>query len=239
MASATVQQLKRALRAAGSPRRAKASRWFFKTGKGEYGEGDRFLGVSVPEQRALAKRFRDLPLRALQTLLRSPYHEERLTALFILVGRYQRTEDKKQRGRLVRFYLRNAQRVNNWDLVDSSAPALLGDWLRDNPRAVLYRLARSRNLWEQRIAVLAAGAFIRDGDFVDTLRLARYFLTHKHDLIHKAVGWMLREVGKRDRAAEERFLRMYAHRMPRTMLRYAIEKFPPRERKRWMQKEKG
>ena len=212
------------LEALAAPAKAKAAAWFFKTGEGQYGHGDAFLGVTVPEQRRIAKRFAALPQGELRTLLRSPVHECRLTALLILVRQYERG-DASLRARIARFYLAHRARVNNWDLVDSSAPYILGRHLLDKDRAVLYRLARSRRLWDRRIAIIATAAFIRAGDYRDTLAIAKLLLADPHDLIHKAVGWMLREVGNRSLATEERFLKAHAARMPRTMLRYAIEKF--------------
>jgi 3-methyladenine DNA glycosylase AlkD len=228
-ASSVVTELKRA----GSPAKAKVYAWFFKTKEGQYGHGDIFLGVTVPEQRAIAKKFRDLSFEELHDLLHRDIHEARLTALLILVDQYKRASAKRKE-QITRFYLRHAKRVNNWDLVDSSAPYILGDHLLKRDRAVLYRLARSRNLWERRIAIIATQAFIREGQFTDTLRISEILLTDSHDLIHKAVGWMLREVGNRSQLAEERFLKEHAAKMPRTALRYAIEKFPPAKRKSYM-----
>ena len=206
---------------------------FFKCGPGEYGEGDRFIGLTVPAQRRVARQFRDLPLAEVDVLLHSPVHEERLTALFIMVDQFRRHEAR--RGGIVSLYLRRLRRVNNWDLVDSSAPQILGAWLLDKPRGRLDRLARSRNLWERRVAIVATLRFIANGESADAIRIATLLLHDEHDLIHKATGWMLREVGKR--ASEEAlraFLARHAARMPRTMLRYAIERLPPRERARWL-----
>jgi 3-methyladenine DNA glycosylase AlkD len=230
-----LQRVQQALRAAGSPKKAAAARWFFKTGAGQYGAGDRFLGVTVPEQRVIARQYPNLTLPQLERLLRSSYHEFRLTALLILVRRYEKAKaDAATQRSIVDFYLRNRRWVNNWDLVDSSASYILGEYLVDRSRTRLHTLARSRSLWDRRIAIIATAAFIRRGDFADTFRIAAVLLDDDHDLIHKAVGWMLREVGNRDRAAEERFLRQHYRRMPRTMLRYAIEKFPPALRKRYL-----
>jgi 3-methyladenine DNA glycosylase AlkD len=223
----------RALAALGTPEKAKTSAWFFKTGAGQYGHGDVFLGVTVPEQRKLAKDHAALPLAELETLLASKVHEHRLTALLILVRQFEHGDAAAQ-ARIARFYLANRKAVNNWDLVDGSAPYILGRFLLGGDRAILYRFARSRDLWERRIAIIATFAFIRAGDFADTLAIAKLLLSDTHDLIHKAVGWMLREVGNRAPEAERRFLAEHAAAMPRTMLRYAIEKFPERERKAFL-----
>lgn len=229
----TAATLQRDLRRLASAVRAKTSAWFFKTADGQYGAGDVFLGVTVPQQREVAKKFRDLSLSEVLKLLKSPYHEHRLTAVLILDDQFQRA-DETRRARIARAYLGSTKYVNNWDIVDSSAPQILGTYLLDKPRAVLYRLARSNNLWERRISILATQTFIRHGQFNDTLKLAKLLLQDKEDLMHKAVGWMLREVGDRDRKLEERFLNRHAGRMPRTMLRYAIEKFPSVLKKRYM-----
>ena len=229
--SQTVAELERELKKHASPARARASAWYFKTGPGGYGHGDVFLGVSVPDQRRVARRFRDLPLRETARLLRSQLHEHRLTALFILVDRFQRAEET-ERGRIYALYLRSTRFINNWDLVDSSAPYIVGPYLLNRSRRVLHRLSRSRRLWDRRIAVLATAAFIRQGQYADTLEIAQRLLEDPHDLIHKAVGWMLRSIGDRDRAVELRWLRQFGSRMPRTMWRYAVEKLPARERDR-------
>jgi 3-methyladenine DNA glycosylase AlkD len=202
---------------------------FFKTGPGEYGEGDVFIGVTVPRQRAVARRFRALPLHHLATLLDDRRHECRLTALLILVDQYERA-DARTRTAIARFYLAHLDRVNNWDLVDSSAARILGAHLQTRSRRLLDRLAASRSLWRPRIAIIATHWFVRQGAFDDALRIADRLLDHPHDLIHKAVGWTLREVGNRDEEVLVRFLRTRYTRMPRTMLRYAIEKFPARRR---------
>lgn len=229
----TVISVQRDLKRLSSPAQAKASAWFFKTGKGEYGYGDKFLGVTVPEQRRITKKYRDLPLVDVLKLLRSKYHEHRLTAVLILGDQFRRA-DLNGRKQIVRAYLKSTKYVNNWDIVDSSAPQILGAYLLDKPRAVLYRLVKSKNPWERRIAILATQTFIRHGQFDDTLQLATTLLRDQHDLLHKAVGWMLREVGDRYRAIEERFLKKHATSMPRTMLRYAIEKFPSAMKERYM-----
>ena len=217
------------------PERARHLQRFFRTGPGEYGEGDRFLGLRVPEVRAIARRHRELSLADLANALASPWHEHRQAALFVLADRYRRAEPA-EREAIAAFYLDHLDAVNSWDLVDGSAPHILGAHLLDRDRAVLYELAASGRLWRQRVAMLATFAFIRAGQFEDTLRLAELLRDHPHDLIHKAVGWMLREVGKRDLATEERFLDRHAARMPRTMLRYAIEKFEPERRRSYLQR---
>ncbi len=221
------------LDAAGDPERARHLQRFFRTGPGEYGEGDRFLGLRVPQVRDIVRRHGGLPLADLAGVLQSPWHEHRQAALFALVDRYRRAAEERET--VVRFYLDHLDAVNSWDLVDGSAPQLLGEHLLSRGRAVLYELARSGHLWRQRVAVVATFRFIRAGQFDDTLRLAELLRDHPHDLIHKAVGWMLREVGKRDQAVEERFLDRHAARMPRTMLRYAIERFDPERRRHYLQ----
>ena len=223
------------LDAAADPERARHLQRFFRTGPGEYGEGDRFLGLRVPQVRAFARRHRELPLPDLAEVLASPFHEHRQAALFVLADRYRRAAPADQEA-IAGFYLQHLAAVNSWDLVDGSAPHILGAHLLTRSRAVLYELARSGHLWRQRVAVLATFRFIRAGQFDDTLRLAELLRDHPHDLIHKAVGWMLREVGKRDQAVEERFLERHAARMPRTMLRYAIERFDPQRRRRYLQR---
>jgi 3-methyladenine DNA glycosylase AlkD len=210
---------------------------FFKTGPGEYAEGDRFRGLKTPQVRATVKRAEALPFAEIARLVESPWHEDRATGLLVVVRRFERAKDPAIRRELFGFYLAaaTAGRINNWDLVDITAPQIVGGWLRERPdRArTLDRLAGSALLWERRIAVLATLHFIRCGEFGDTLRLAAACRGDRHDLMHKAVGWMLREVGKRDRAALDLFLVEHAARMPRTMLRYAIEKHSAAERTRW------
>jgi 3-methyladenine DNA glycosylase AlkD len=232
------------LRRAASPEKALVLARFFKTGRGEYGEGDLFLGVMVPEQRKIAKSFlagtealtcRET-LAEVLTLLGSAYHEERLTALLILVGLYNRSGDK-DRERIYGFYLKNLKCVNNWDLVDLSAPNIVGAHLLDKDSALLFTLAGSDHLWTRRVAVLASFAFIRAGCFSETLSLAQRLLVddrEAHDLMHKAVGWMLREVGKRDQQVLEAFLDLHAARLPRTALRYAIERFAEPTRAKYL-----
>lgn len=232
--------VKQALKVYASAEKAKANAWFFKTGKGQCGEGDQFIGVTVPEQRRVAKHFRELPLDEVEALLASPIHEHRLTALIILVGQYQRLKKSGHERSIVDLYLTHLDDVNNWDLVDSSASYILGDWIVTHPadEPMLTVLAKSGDLWKERVAMIATAALIRAKNYGPTLNLAERFLTHKHDLMHKAVGWMLREVGKQDRPVLERFLAKHAAVMPRTMLRYAIEKFEPEERKAYLEMKK-
>ena len=202
---------------------------FFKTGPGEYGEGDVFLGATVPQARKVAKSHHSCDLDTVRELLHSKIHEERLVGLLILVHKY----DSGEKG-IAEFYLEHLKHVNNWDLVDLTAPIILGGHLFSTSRSLLYRLARSKSLWERRIAIVATYYFIRSDDFGDTLKIAEILLGDDHDLIHKAVGWMLREVGKRDLSALENFLVRHRARMPRTMLRYAIECLPEKKRKFYM-----
>ncbi|MDO8990427.1 MAG: DNA alkylation repair protein [Sideroxyarcus sp.] len=221
------------LRALASPETAAILQRFFKTAPGQYGAGDIFLGIKVPPLRALAKQHREAGLDTIAALLDSPYHEERLFALLLLMQLYQQADDKS-RTAAYKLYLGNTHRINNWDLVDVSAPHIVGRHLQDRPRKILRNLARSDSLWEKRIAILSTLHFIRQNDFGDTLRIAETLLHDEHDLMHKAVGWMLREVGKRDLAAEENFLKQHYRDMPRTMLRYAIERFPEPKRKKYL-----
>lgn len=221
------------MKAFASPSRAAAVQRFFKTAPGEYGAGDRFLGIRVPVLRKLAAKYQALSLRGLSRLLRSPWHEERLLALLILVRQYARAEPA-HREAIYRLYMSRTAQINNWDLVDCSAEHIVGAHLRDGKRTRLLRLAISEVLWERRIAIMATFYYVKRGEFADTLRVARLLRDDPHDLIHKAVGWMLREVGKRSRTVEEEFLQQHAKRMPRTMLRYAIERFPQQLRRRYL-----
>jgi 3-methyladenine DNA glycosylase AlkD len=231
--SRRVARLIARLRRTGSPQRAAALRRFFKTGPGQYGEGDRFLGLTVPQVRALVAEYSDLTLAEVETLLESPWHEARLLALVVLVRQYRRAPAAR-RTAIYRLYLRRSDRINNWDLVDLSAPGIVGAHLLTRRRDVLARLARSPSVWERRIAMLATSRFIRDGQMTDTLALAEQLLGDRHDLIHKAIGWMLREVGKRDQGALRAFLNRHAAHMPRTALRYAIERLPAADRRRYL-----
>jgi 3-methyladenine DNA glycosylase AlkD len=216
-----------------NPADAQFLQGFFKTGPGEYGEGDRFRGIRVPALRKVAAAFQALPRDQAEELLHSPYHEDRLVALCILARQFAKA-DAAGRTAIYDLYLNNTRFINNWDLVDASAEHIVGAYLWDKSRKPLARLTRSSSLWERRIAMLATFHFIRRGEFTDTLRIAEILLGDKEDLIHKAVGWLLREVGKRDQATEEAFLRTHCRQMPRTMLRYAIERFPEELRQRYL-----
>jgi len=220
----------------GSPERTKHSLRFFKTGKGQYGENDIFYGASVPEMRIVAKKYKDISLDDVQELLENRYHECRLVALMILVDRYRRAKTDAERKRIYETYLKNTKYINNWDLVDLSAHNVVGAYLYDKDRSILYKLAKSKDLWERRIAIMSTFYFIRKDDFSDTLKISEVLLDDKHDLIHKATGWMLREIGKRDKDVEMKFLDEHHRTMPRTMLRYAIEKFSDKEKKCYMKK---
>jgi 3-methyladenine DNA glycosylase AlkD len=213
--------------------KAKTLQRFFKTGPGEYGEGDIFLGVMVPQLRKLSKEYGELDLGEVEALLKSSVHEERLLALLILIRKYNRGGEAEKK-KIYGLYLKSTRWINNWDLVDLSAPNIVGDFLMKRSREPLYRLACSPSLWERRIAILATFQFIKSHQFDETLRIGEILISDQEDLIHKAVGWMLREVGKRDPAAEESFLREQYRQMPRTMLRYAIERFPAARRELFM-----
>lgn len=210
---------------------------FFKTGKGEYGEGDIFLGIRVPTIRAFAKKHRDLPLREVLRVLQSPYHEERLLALIMMVNSFAKADDERKR-EIFSGYLANTQYINGWDLVDSSAHQIVGGYLLDKKRDVLVALSKSSSLWERRISIISTYHFIKMEQYGDTLRISKLLLKDEQDLIHKAVGWMLREIGNRDRSVEQAFLAKYYKSMPRTMLRYAIEKFDKPERQLYLSGEK-
>ncbi|MDD5569170.1 MAG: DNA alkylation repair protein [Candidatus Pacebacteria bacterium] len=228
-------KIKKELEKAGDKERARNSRWFFKTGKGEYGEGDIFWGIKVPEQRQIAKKFSHISLKEIEELLHDKVHECRLTALLVLVEKYAKAGEKEKEI-IFKFYLKNYKYINNWDLVDLSAPKIVGDFLLSKNRKILYELAKSDNVWKKRIAVLVTFAFIKNKDLTDALKIAEILLNDEHDLIRKAVGWMLRETGKRDKKAEIDFLEKYASQMPRVMLRYAIEKLSPAERSYFLSK---
>ena len=228
-------QLRKELKKLANPKQAEILRGFSKTGKGEYGEGNIFLGIKVPFQREVADKFSELSLADIEKLLNNKIHEHRLTALFILIKQYEKGS-KSERNKIFKLYLKNAKNINNWGLVDISAPKIVGDYSLNKPRDILYKLAKSDNLWERRIAIISTFTFIRNNEFDDTLKIAKILLNDKQDLIHKAVGWMLREVGKRDQKIEEEFLKKHYSKMPRVMLRYAIEKFSDEKRKFYLSK---
>ena len=234
----TSEEAIRELKKIAEPGYAKSLQWFFKTGPGQYGEGDVFLGVRMPKIRVVAKQFRDLSFAEVEKLSQHRLHEVRMCGLVILSLKYPRANES-EREKIYRLYRKLARDgyVNNWDLVDVTCNRIVGAHLERRKRKDLYTLARSKNLWEQRIAIVSSGYFIRNNEFEDTLKISDMLLDHPHDLIHKAVGWMLREVGKKDQAAEEAFLREHYRDMPRTMLRYAIEKFPEGKRQAYLRGE--
>lgn len=231
----TVKTLKKVIKEKQNPQKALILQSFFKTGKGQYAEGDIFYGLTVPESRVLAKEFQDVAFEEIPELLHSKIHEERLIALFLLIEKFQKGNEK-QKKKVVDFYLDSTAWINNWDLVDTSAYKILGDYLLEKETKILTRLVQSQDLWEKRIGIVSTFAFIRKGRLDETFRLAKILMQDNHDLIHKAVGWMLREAGKRDRIPLEVFLEEYAAQMPRTMLRYAIEKFNLQERNYYLKK---
>lgn len=225
----SLTEIRQAITKQKNPAQALVLQRFFKTAKGEYGEGDIFYGIKVPEQRAIARHFKDISLEDIKSLILSKVHEERLIAAFILVDQFKRGDEKKKKT-VYDFYLKNRKGINNWDLVDLSAPKIIGAYLIDKEKDLLYKFANSKDLWEKRIAIISTQAFIREHFFEDTLNISKILLHDNHDLIHKAVGWMLREIGNRDLDTEEEFLKKHYKTMPRTMLRYAIEKFPEQKR---------
>ncbi|MEW6127957.1 MAG: DNA alkylation repair protein [Acidobacteriota bacterium] len=227
------KEIQTRMRAMGSEERARVSEWFFKTGPGEYGEGDLFLGLDSPTLRKLAKEYRAANFKILLSLLKSKFHEERLLALLILGLQFLKASDEAKH-EIYRFYLANTLYINNWDLVDCSAPHVVGAFLIDKDKVILAKLAKSESLWERRIAIVATHYFIRNYHFDTTFKIAEMLLQDREDLIHKAVGWMLREVGKKHFEAEEAFMRIHYQRMPRTMLRYAIERFPEELRQKFL-----
>ncbi len=229
----TSNNIRKRLQELADSKHAAVGQKFFKTGPGEYGEGDIFLGIKVPVLRALAKEYLDLSLTGLHSILKSKYHEERLLALLIMVGQFGKGDSEKKQ-HLYDLYLDNTRFINNWDLVDLSADKIVGPFLMNRSRSPLYVLTRSDMLWERRIAIMSTFHFIKNNDYSDTLKIAQFLLSDPEDLIHKAVGWMLREIGKRHLPTEERFLKKHYQKMPRTMLRYAIEKFPEPRRKQYL-----
>lgn len=230
----SLSDLRKELKNKKNPEQAKILQRFFKTGKGEYGEGDIFYGIKVPVTRTIAKRFVELTFNELKILLASEVHEERLAAGLILVEKFNKANEN-EREKIYRFYLTNRKGINNWDLVDLTAPKIIGTYLLNRDKKILFDLAKSKNLWDKRIAIISTLAFIRKNHFDETLNISRLLLNDKHDLIHKAVGWMLREIGKINCGVETEFLLKYYKEMPRTMLRYAIEKFPERKRKQFLE----
>lgn len=231
-----LNNLKKEIRSKYNKKRAEHSKRFFKTGKEEYGEGDIFYGLSVPEQRKIANLYwKLLSQKDIQKLLDSKIHEERMTALLILVKKFEESEEEREN--IFKFYIGNTKRINNWDLVDLSAPKICGEYLLKRDRKILYNLTNSDNLWERRIAIVSTHVFIKKNQFKDTLKISKSLLNDEHDLIQKAVGWMLREVGKRDLETEEIFLKRYYKKMPRTMLRYAIERFEEGKRIKYLRGE--
>ncbi len=233
----SIESLKADLEKLKNPQKAKSLQRYFKTGPGEYAEGDIFYGLTVPQSREIAKKYFSLiSLPKIQFLLKSEIHEERLIALEILNFKYENSSEQ-EKSKIINFYLKNTKNINNWDLVDTSAPYLLGDFLLDKKKLILYDLANSNNLWEKRIAIISTFAFIKENQFQDTLRISEILLQDKHDLIQKAVGWMLREIGKKDINALQDFLKYHYKIMPRTTLRYSIEKFPEETRLKYLKGE--
>jgi len=234
MSENKIKLIKSELRGIADKNKATILSRFFKTGLGQYGQGDKFLGVVVPEQRIIARKFIDLKLGDLQKLLDSPYHEERLTGLLILVLKYPHANKLEQK-KIYNFYLKNTKKINNWDLVDLTAEKIIGPYLENKDKSILFKLARSKNLWERRIAILSTFYYIKKGESELTFQISELLLEDKQDLMHKAVGWMLREVGKRcSEKTEEDFLKKYYKQMPRTMLRYAIERFEENKRLKYL-----
>lgn len=215
------------------PEKIKIQQWFFKTKKGEYGYGSKFLGLTMPQCHSMARKYSSMKLNEIQQILKSEYHTLRMIALLMLIDKYK-IGTAQEKEKIFSIYLKNTKYINNWDLVDVSCYKIVGDYLLDHPREILYKLAASSDLWKKRISIISTYAFIKQNQFEDTLALAKFLVNDKHDLIHKAVGWMLREVGNRNKKDEIKFLNIYAPIMPRTMLRYAIEKFPESQRKKFL-----
>lgn len=231
-----INDLRKELRGVADREKAKHLQRFFKTGPGQYGQGDVFLGITVPDQRAIVKKYKNLAIKDLKEAIVSKFHEERLTALLILVEKFQKSDEPGKK-EIFDFYIRNRRGINNWDLVDLTAPKIVGAWLSNKDKSLLYQFAKSKDLWERRIAMLSCFYYICQKDCQDALRVAEILKDDQEDLIQKAVGWMLREIGKRcDKEQEEEFLKKHYQTMPRTMLRYAIERFPEKERKYYLLK---
>ncbi|HOF03803.1 MAG TPA: DNA alkylation repair protein [Atribacterota bacterium] len=238
MENSRIREIKEEFKKFSNQQRAKILQRYFKTGKGEYGEGDIFLGLRVPDTRKIAKKYDNLSLEEVTGFLISQIHEERLFALLLLINLFQRGEEE-DRKQVYDLYLKNTEYINNWDLVDISAGSIAGAYLYNRDKTPLYKLAKSEDLWERRIAIMATSFFIKMNELEDTIRIAEMLLKDKEDLIHKAAGWMLREIGKRDMAREENYLKRYYQEMPRTMLRYALEKFPEEKQKSYLKKRKN
>jgi len=232
-----INKLKKDLQRLANSKKGKDLSRFFKTGKGQYGEGDIFLGIAVPDQRKTAKKYSEIQLNKIQEFLSSKIHEHRLTSLFILISKFENGNNNLKK-EIFDFYLKNTKKINNWDLVDLSAPKILGAYMLDHPKEkkILYKLAKSKNLWEKRIAMLSTYPLIKNNEFDDALKISKILLKDEYDLIHKAVGWMLREIGKKDQKTEEKFLKKHYKKMPRTMLRYAIGKFQKNKKEFYMKK---
>ena len=229
-----IENIIKLMRSKANPQKARLLNGFFKTEKGQYAQGDRFLGIMVPQTRKIAKQFAGLALSDIVKLLHSKYHEERLAALLIMVSQFNKGDDRLK-GDIFKLYISNTKHINNWDLVDLTAGHIVGAYLEDKPKDLLYMFARSKDLWRKRISILSTFKYIYNGKPQETLTIARILLNDDHDLIHKAVGWMLREVGKRcSQKSEEEFLKKYYKKMPRTMLRYAIERFPEKLRQKYL-----
>lgn len=227
------QQLENDIKKHSDPKKALLLQRYFKTGPGQFGDGDVFLGLTVPQSRTLAGKYNDISLPQAKKLLYSKFHEKRLIALLILIEKFNKGNEKTKKD-IFEFYLKNSKQVNNWDLVDSSAHVVVGEYLLDKSRKILYKLARSKNLWQKRISVISTMTFIAHSDFSDALKISEILLIDPHDLIHKAVGWVLREVGKKSLKHELTFLNKYAATMPRTSLRYSIERFPEKLKIKYM-----
>ncbi len=230
------EEWKKELELIANAEKARILSGFFKTGKGQYGEGDIFIGITVPQNRGVAKKYSNAPLNEIKQLLNSPIHEFRLSALIALVTRFKKCKSEIERNEIVDFYLDNISYINNWDLVDLSCEYILGEFLLYKTHTILYKMSESSNLWEQRIAIVTTLTFVRNHKFDTALKIATKYLTHGHDLIHKATGWILREIGKKDIDVLRSFLDTHAHHMPRTALRYAIEKMSQSERKHYMER---
>ncbi len=236
MSLTQLKTLHQELKALANPQKAKLLQRFFKTGKGQYGEGDIFLGIMVPQSRNLAKKYSNLPFEEIKRLLESRFHEERLVALLILVHNYKKSSEENKE-KIFNFYIENTKYINNWDIVDLSAHKIIGNHLKDKDKSILYKLAKSSNLWQKRISIISTFYFINNNEFQDSLNIAEILLSDSHDLIQKAVGWMLREIGKKDIQVLEQFLKKHYKKMPRTTLRYAIERFPEETRQRYLKGE--